>query len=143
MLTGVEVAGLVLAAVPILLTALEHYRQGFESVKIAKNYLQHLRLLRREVKIQLSIFRHTLEHLLGYTVSPRILRSLLREPDGQLWYEPDIQRQLKPFLGDSYEPFCETVIEFREIVVELLEKFGADPDCDVCFSPHGGLVISS
>lgn len=132
MLTGVEVAGLVLAAVPIILTALEHYREGFESIKIAKNYLHHLRALQREVKIQLSIFRHTLEHLLENAVSTRQLRSLLREPDGQLWHEPDIQRRLASFLGVSYEPFCETTAELREIVVELQYNFDNGCNLNVC-----------
>lgn len=33
MLTGVETAGLVLASFPLLISALEHYREGFESLK--------------------------------------------------------------------------------------------------------------
>ena len=123
MITGVEIAGLLLGAIPAVLFALEQYRKGLESAKVAKQYQLHLKRLQRNLDAQFQIYSNTLERLLSNTVSGGQLRILLQDPLGPCWSAPDVQQRLQTFLCSSYSPFCDTVGEFHDVVKEIQEKF--------------------
>ena len=131
MITGVEIAGLVLGAVPVVLSALEQYRKGFESAKVARQYLRHLKSLQRNLDAQFQIYRNTLERLLSNTVSESQLRTLLKDPQGPYWSTPDVQQCLQSFLCSSYGPFCDTIGEFHDVVKEIQERFQCDAHSQV------------
>ena len=82
-MSGVEVAGFALAAFPLLISALEHYREGWEIMgdfwKIRKEYKK----CQQDLKLQKLVFEENLEQLLGNLVSDEdVLTALIAKPGG-------------------------------------------------------------
>ena len=141
MITGVEVAGLVLAVVPVLFSALDFYGRGLERLNDAKHYSRNLRSLRRDLSCQINIFQNTVERLLQNAVPADYVQPLLTNPNGPLWSSEEVQRRLRLFLGCSFYSFCETLTEFKIVVVELHEKVQEGVSGSVSSLHHGKASI--
>ncbi|CZR60528.1 uncharacterized protein PAC_10424 [Phialocephala subalpina] len=121
MLTGVETAGLVLAVLPLLISALEHYKEGLEPVKLFLDFHNQLpsqihRLTYQHVQLEL-----TLRLLLSDIVEGEDLADMIARPLGSTWKGPKVQGMLKGRLRESYKVYERTVARMQELMGADLE----------------------
>ena len=122
MVTGVEIAGLILATAPLVVSFLERYRKGLEPFQRWARYRKDIKRLTIDIRLEVDKFLLTFEHLLEGTVSPDQLTVLLHEPNNALWHSQMVQASVHILLGVAYESFCEGLHNFYEALFELHKK---------------------
>lgn len=125
MITGVETAGLVLAIFPLLISALEHYQEGFERLsdwwKFRTEFLGFMHVIGR----QAILFDENLEELLSPIItSDAEMDALLRDPTGSFWRRTELEEKLRDCLPKSYESYRNTIDDMKETMDALQKKLG-------------------
>ncbi|CAD6579310.1 MAG: hypothetical protein ASARMPREDX12_009125 [Alectoria sarmentosa] len=125
MITGVETAGLVLAIFPLLVSALEHYQEGFESLsdwwKFRTEFLGFIHVIGR----QAILFDENLEELLSPIItSDAEMDTLLRNPTGPSWRHAELEAKLRRRLPKSYESYRNAIDDMKETMDALQKKLG-------------------
>lgn len=130
MVTGVEVVGFVLAAMPLVISAVEHYQDGLKPLKECSDFLRALKSLQIRLKIQRIIYEDSLQRLLRSELSEEEGRSLfptIVEPSKPgLWGSGDVEIKLRKKLGKDYETFMEVVGEMDVVMKKLMTKLEID-----------------
>ena len=155
MLTGVETAGLpsssttlialqhltdrdtglVLAMLPLIISALEHYNEGWRPLRDFVKYKQVIRQIVTDLSTQEVLFRNTLELLLsGSVASDTELKHLLEHPSGEAWHDEALGLDLKRRLQDSFLVYMESVQDMQSLLDTLRGKVGLDSYGNVCTS---------
>jgi hypothetical protein len=126
MVTGVETAGLVLAAFPLVVNGLGSYVAGANTLHKWRNermYGRELKHLQRQLETQRVIYLNTLEELFTGIVHSDAERALLiNDPSGPRWKRKEYDTLFREKLGQSYDAYLATVNELRESITLLKEK---------------------
>jgi hypothetical protein len=126
MVTGVETAGLVLAAFPLVVNGLGSYVAGANTLRRWRNermYGRELKHLQRQLETQRVIYLDTLEELFTGVVYSDVERALLiNDPSGSTWTRKEYETLLRERLGHSYHAYLATVNDLRESITVLEEK---------------------
>lgn len=129
-MNGAEVAGLVLGAFPLLISALEHYRECAEVIGCWRDIKGEYRDLKRRIGCIEVVYERTLDKLLFPLVgSDEELASLKAQPNSISWKEPTLERRLKARFAPSvkaYNLFLDTMSAMEETMKELQDKLGYD-----------------
>lgn len=125
MITGVETAGLVLAIFPLLVSALEHYQEGFEVLsgwwKFRTEFLGFMHVMSR----QAILFDENLEELLSPIItSDAEMSALVRHPTGPSWRRAELEEKLRDRLPKSYGSYRNTIDDMKETMDKLQKKLG-------------------
>ena len=122
MVTGVETAGLVLAALPLIVEGLQGYLKGIHTIqrflkmeKWLKQYLANVENC--EVVVRQFIERVLLESEIDVDVD-----KLLDSPGCDLWQDTGLEKQLRKYLGRYYEKYMQTIGDLSILIDELREK---------------------
>lgn len=96
-MSGIEVAGLVLGALPILLKSVDTYRDTFRRFGTTFNKRKHVEKLARALLLQ----ERTLEELVKSVVLASGCEDVLTLDDDPMSYlsNPDVQEQVEEYLG--------------------------------------------
>lgn len=125
MITGVETAGLVLAIFPLLVSALEHYQEGFESLNDWWRFRTEFLGFIHSVGRQAILFDENLEELLSpIIISDAEMDALLRDPTGPSWRRAGLEVKLMDRLPKSYESYRTTITDMKETMDALQKKLG-------------------
>ncbi|KAI4253148.1 MAG: hypothetical protein LQ352_003858 [Teloschistes flavicans] len=125
MVTGVETAGLVLAALPLVISALQHYNEGLKPLKDFARYKSVINELSNDISLQKCLLRGTCEKLLtGLVDSESHLACLLDGPTSPAWREEQLALRLQERLQDSYSNYCELVSTISLAFGKLHYKIG-------------------
>lgn len=127
-MSGLEIAGVVLGTIPLLISGLEHYAQGVQTIRRLIGYKWELKSLVNSLKTEDSIFKNTCETLLDRLARPSTIESLLKDPGGDEWKAPDLGRKLERRLGDSYSVFFENVTAIHESIQAFQERLSLSAD---------------
>lgn len=85
-MSGVEAAGFVLAAFPLLISALEDYRAGWEVIEDWWKIKREYKKCQQNLKLQRLVFEENLEQLLStFVQDDEGLKSLISDPGGDRW----------------------------------------------------------
>lgn len=126
-MSGVEVAGFVLAVFPLAISALEHYRETAETVgafwKIRKEYKTWTHSLNI---CKLSFEQNLEEFLLPLIADDEELQRLIAEPDGPEWKNPELEKRLRQRLPRSYDLYLESIDRIKDVMVEIKRELGVD-----------------
>ncbi|KAF2401726.1 hypothetical protein EJ06DRAFT_528881 [Trichodelitschia bisporula] len=126
-MSGIEVAGLVLGAFPLLITALEHYRESAEVLSDWWKFKREYRKWKDEVRFHQLAFEQNLEkYLLPLIVDDDELQSLISDPGGERWRHPELEERLKTRLPRAYDLYISTIGDMNETMVELQKMMGVD-----------------
>ncbi|KAI0018260.1 hypothetical protein F4780DRAFT_532993 [Xylariomycetidae sp. FL0641] len=135
-----EVAGLVLAVVPIVITILEKYRhaQGpvFYFMKWEPARYQMVRSLRDAHVAHLQ----NVHLLLKGAVDNETMRVMVDDPTSSLWRNKDLVDHLRSRLGEAYEPSMETIREIGAIIVYIAKTLKIEGADQVTRFGLGGLI---
>ena len=132
MLTGVEVAGLVLGSIPLLVSALEHYAEGVSTIEKWWRFERELSTIKRLLTAEQVVFQGTCERLLDGLVPPSELDDLIDNAGGSKWNK-DLDTGLRKRLGRSYSSFNDCVEDMYRVINELKSRLDLDPEGKVGF----------
>lgn len=121
MLTGIEVAGVVLAVFPLVINALEYYEHGLQPIKEWVRFRGEFSAFMNALCRQKIFFRQNIEELLGPIVASDFeMAQLLDNPEGPAWKSKDLDMKLRNRLPGKYEYECYTTT--TRYILQLLEK---------------------
>lgn len=82
-MSGIEIAGLLLGVFPLLISALEHYRESAEVLDDWWQIKKESKKCKNEIKVQELAFENNLERfLLPLVVDDNDIAALIAEPGG-------------------------------------------------------------
>ncbi|KAJ5701222.1 hypothetical protein N7488_008770 [Penicillium malachiteum] len=128
-MSGMEIAGLALAILPLVVNQLENYVQGLETLGDfrTKRYRRKLDHYATNLGAEQAAFINTLE---------RSLDGVIEYEDGvntfgddelrALWDKPSVQSLLQKKLGRNYHPFIRTMEQLSMLLTDLSRKLGWD-----------------
>jgi hypothetical protein len=121
MVSGLEIAGLVLGTFPIVLHAISIHKEALND--------RHVRILKRSLETQHTIFLNSIEGIISPLLNDADCRDLLDNPTGRGWKNPKLNDDLRVRLGTSYDIFIEAVNDIHDMVTNL----NAEIDTQVCY----------
>ena len=127
-MSGIEVAGIILGAIPLVISGLEHYGECAQFVKSIRVYPKEFATMSRRLRIEYATFRNTMELILSSCVRGRSLQQMLTDPGGKAWEEADIEQELRHILQTSYAVFMETVLSMNEALTDFMGRLRLGPD---------------
>ncbi|CAO1598697.1 hypothetical protein XANCAGTX0491_002457 [Xanthoria calcicola] len=125
MATGVETAGLILAAFPLVISALEHYENGFQVIREWVRFRGEFAAFLNALIRQRIFFRQNIEELLGPIVATEYdISILLDRPGGKAWADETLNAKLRQRLPGKYEyeSYATTVSYIMETLHKLMDK---------------------
>lgn len=127
-MSGIEVVGIVLGALPLMISGIEKYSEGVSAARRLFNPRRELRNLHRAIRTELQVFRNTALLLLHRIATQSEIESLLREPTSNLWKAPEFERHMKTLLGSSYSAWCEVMADISNAINEISIDLGLPLD---------------
>jgi hypothetical protein len=125
--TGVEIVGLVLATLPLIISALEHYAEGVHTIKAFRKFEREVGSLIRDLAVEKRVLCNSIELLLQSVVdSEEELESLIEDPGGTLWSDEAFKLRLKKKLQKSYNAYIDKMEDMRDAFDELKKRLHLD-----------------
>lgn len=126
-MSGFEIAGVVLAAFPLIISSLEHWRNvakvGGFFWRVRKEYME----CRREIDFHLLIFKRNLKELLLPIIKDaEEVARLINDPGGKGWSNKAVEERLERRLEESYEMYMDIIRKMQEIMEELRKDLASD-----------------
>jgi hypothetical protein len=157
-MSGVEIIGFVLGGFPLLISAAEHYKEGFEPLVSYSFYLTQVQSItvrdtyaRIQVKwkrfrtdfigfidavdIEKQLFDQMLERfLISADVPQDEIQCFMTMPEYEGWRRKDLVDLLKSRLGPSYSAFSSTINSMEKLMGDLqaLLSLKNGEVCDDC-----------
>ncbi len=126
-MSGIEAAGFILAAFPLMISALEDYRQGWEILEDWWKIKREYKKCQQNIKLQKLVFEENLEQLLSTLVYDEDeLKLLIADPGGDKWRDSELEQGLKERLPRSYDIYLEIIGEIQDIMESLKHALGVD-----------------
>ena len=129
-MSGVEIVGIVLGALPLAISAVEHYHDGLDPLRDYLRYNSTLKSLRTRLRVQQDLFEGTLMRLLLGELSTSQAQALFSEVghhvDGKQWNTPEIDEKLRNRLGGKYENFMDVIREMEAAMRRLMKNLDID-----------------
>ena len=124
-MSGVEIAGLLLGSFPLLISALEHYRETAEVLEDWWQIKKEYKKCKNEIKLQELAFESNLERfLLPLLVDDDQIELLIAEPGGTLWKDHALEITLRSRLPKSYDLFLDIIRDIQDIMNGLRAELG-------------------
>lgn len=121
MVSGLEIAGLVLGMFPIVQHAISIYNSELND--------RDVRNLKRSLETQHTIFLNSIEEIISPHLNDADCRNLLDDPTGGGWRNPKLNNDLRVRLGTSYDIFIEAVKDIHDMITNL----NAEVNVEVCY----------
>jgi hypothetical protein len=140
-MSGIEIAGLVLGGFPLLISAAEHYKEGFEIQVKWKRFRTDFIGFIDAVDIEKQLFDQMLERfLISADVPQEELQCFMMIPNYEGWRRKDLVEVLQSRLGSSYAVFSSTIGSMEKLMGDLQTLLSLK-NGEVC--RNIGLVCSS
>ena len=140
-MSGFEVVGVVLGSVPLLISGLEHYRDGIDTIQNMVHYIEVVNIIVTSVDTNLAIYQQSCEALLSrLMLPPHTFQELLDNPNSPLWSDTEIATQLRKQFGANreYDIYLRAVKKLNQRISKLKSKLGLDDNFQVRFIPYRG-----
>lgn len=126
MATGIEVAGIVLAVLPLFISALEHYENGMDPIRAFLEFDSELPNQIRKLRDQHIIYNLTMKHLLSSVAESKDVDEMLSNPGGVCWKDDGLQKRLEERLDESYQAYLDTIKHIEEIMKTIAKDLKID-----------------
>lgn len=139
-MSGIEIAGIVLGAIPLVIAGLEPYADGLNTIQDIFNYTDIVKNLVLDFRVIDFRFRDICEQLLCLLQLPTadIQRMMSTSPDTHaIWQGPEygLDRKLRSVLDDSrYSTYNDLLLRIFQSVDIFREQLGLDENMKVSFS---------
>ncbi|KAK5124309.1 hypothetical protein LTR85_002012 [Meristemomyces frigidus] len=127
-MSGIEVAGLVLGAIPVVVSGLQACAAASRTIRVACNYSQELEEVSRELRTEDGIFRNTIEILLSDCLDGQALADTLRDIGGKDWKDADVEAAVTTRLKRDYDLYWDNVRSMDSAMTKFKQrlKLGTD-----------------
>lgn len=125
-MSGFEVAGLALGAIPIVVSGLELSIRGITTLNKWRAYRRHIDNLILDLETEHCKLKNVLEHLLEGIAPSEQIEEMIRDPFGPSWHDKAIQAKVQQRLWNSDKVFRRHIVRIREAVEELKVRLGID-----------------
>lgn len=125
-MSGIEIAGLVLGALPLIFSAIEHYKSGLDGPMAFFRWAGLLEKAVEELWIQYTYYEITLKTLLKDIKTTSELEEMMSAPDSPLWKDQDLEAELKIRLGNAYGVFVHTTKQIESQLESLAKSLNID-----------------
>lgn len=123
-MSGIEIVGLVLGALPIIINGIEKYSEGLSAARRLLRPGRELRNMHRATRTELQIFRNTTALLLYRIATESQADTLIQTPTSTLWKTPSFELQMRSLLGSSYFTWCEVMTDISNAIKEISVELG-------------------
>ena len=124
-MSGIEVAGLILGAFPVLLGAIKKNKEVLELIEDWWKVERLYEASWKKVKAQQVLFKRNLvQFLRPIFIDDSLLNELIANPFSEQWDWSNLAASLREHLPMDYESYVDTMQEFYEILLILGELHG-------------------
>lgn len=124
-MSGIELAGLVLGAFPLLLGALEKNKEACGMLGDWWKVCKHYQVCLKEVKAEYNIFKMNLRSLLNPVLQDStVLDQYLADPYGEHWQSESLSDSMKQLLPTEYESYIDKMETFHNHMIALGQELG-------------------
>lgn len=127
-MSGVEVAGLILGAIPLIIEGYDRSQKAFVAFDTYRHYPKELTKLDAKIGAQKTMFRNTCVNLLSAITNDRsMVHAMLSEPSHAGWQDEEIQRTLAARLNALDESFvsCQrTMDQIHQTLRDICRETG-------------------
>ncbi|KAK2743240.1 hypothetical protein FQN57_004929 [Myotisia sp. PD_48] len=123
--TVVHVAGVVLAAIPLLIAALNTYKatkQRLINFRSKELFVAQLVQSLEEQKFFLET--DLLITLMETTLDEEEVSTLLQEPNLNIFRDPEVSQAVQRYLGEGYEPYIQAIDRCYQILTKIAGRIG-------------------
>ena len=137
-MSGIEVAGLLLAVIPLFISAAEHYREGLDIGKRCWNKDRVLRQYRVELEFQRVYLVLNLKALLvdvdlDFSVKEALVGASDADPAtskaipalNDAWEQPHVKKRLVQRLGEAHDSFVSLLQRVSQVLISQVKKHDA------------------
>jgi hypothetical protein len=125
-MSGFEVAGVVLGAIPLIISAIEHYESNLDRARAFWKWQDELEKAIRGLWIQHSSYELTLRNLLKEVASPVEINEMMGDFRHVLWGSQLLSDALKANLQVAYEVYFHTIKEMESYMITLASHLNID-----------------
>lgn len=126
MATGIEIAGLALAAFPIVIDGLARFIEGVRLIKTWRTFRRELAGYEYSLRSARAFFQNTLEELLEGIATQEDIMTLQKGPDGVTMLGLEYESQLKVRLDHDYHNCLEAMTRILSAIEALRRKLDLD-----------------
>lgn len=127
MASGIEIAGLALALLPLFVNQIDVYVRGIEKIKLLRRYKREFKGYSVGLRTQSIFLLNTLEKALeGVVHDEDRVSQLICNPESDGWMDADLQQRMRQKLGRNYEVFVDNMTGLSELLHQLKRKLGID-----------------
>lgn len=136
-MSGFEIVGVVLAVLPLFISALEHYEDGAKPIASLFRYQHQISGYREDLMIQHAIFKQTIVNLLTEasigTDSERA--EMEKDPRCDLWKSGHLADQLDVYLAGVQNAYAATIKNIHRNVFSIAKELDVQ-DMGEVSAPH-------
>ena len=126
-MSGLEVAGVILGAFPLLLSGIEHWRDVAKVGDLYRHIRKHYKKCQHDIQFHGIIYKNNLRELLvPLTENADEVARLVADPGGQGWGDAALQKRLEGRLNESYHLYQSIISEMNDVVKELSRELQLD-----------------
>lgn len=120
-MSGLEIAGIVLAVIPLFISAIEHYEVGLRPLRMMKVavYRRELALYRTKLILEYGLYTNALEELLVDLVPQQELRDMITQSQSPLWKDAALNDRLRKRLGIIYDAYFLVMKQMQEVMAKI------------------------
>jgi hypothetical protein len=134
-MSGFEIAGVVLGSIPLLISGLEHYRNGVETISNMIQYVTVVNDILVTVSTSLVIYHQSFEVLVQRLILPEnILDEIWNNRESAVWKDKNLDEKLGQQFGSpaEYQTYCVVVRRLEKRIAKLRSKLELNQDFQVC-----------
>ncbi|CAD6582253.1 MAG: hypothetical protein ASARMPREDX12_000882 [Alectoria sarmentosa] len=125
MMSGIEIAGLVLGSFPIILNCLDYYRKGFEPLEDWWNFRTHFIAFIDDISHQMMRYNGNMIRLLDPIVADSdSLTTLVGNANDPRWIDGSLAHLLEQRLASEHKRFLRIIQRMEEEIRELKRFLG-------------------
>ncbi|KXH46103.1 hypothetical protein CNYM01_06840 [Colletotrichum nymphaeae SA-01] len=120
-MSGIEVVGVVLGTIPLLISALEHYRHGASAIRMWRRYDRELKSLTTDLENERIRLQDVSEKLLTGIVPDSKVDDMVNDPFGPAWHEDAVRKMIEARLWNlrPYQILLEKVEEIKLAIEDI------------------------
>jgi hypothetical protein len=125
-MSGIEIVGVVLGAIPLIVDVLKAYPEGKRMFRRGKSFSIPLRSLIADVTAEIEFYKEYCRQLLDSVVSEAQREKLMKNPGSEGWKDEDLQDKLAERLGDFHKHFVSKLYDMNSVIDDIKSELDWD-----------------
>lgn len=133
-MSGLEIVGVILGAVPIIISAIDHYKTTSQRVKYFRYREPHIVELIRSLEEQRFFLESDLVETLQKSTDLEAdeISAWLQNPNSELFEDPEITDAVREYLGEGYPQYTGAIDRCQRIIEEIAKDINGLTCAQVC-----------